>query len=363
MQSVDLSQYAPEFTITLNGLTDNAALRYSTTSLQIKEEMGSVADFTIVLADQFDVAKQQFIWLDNPLIHEDQDISISIGYAGKLVDLMEGKISTVSSSGFSGEISTLTIQGYHKGYSTVTEETSGDLPIKLDKNDTYSKIAEKLADVDHLVKVVDTTKLYSPITAKKTVVYQDFLKDAARRVGYEFFITRNTFFFINPRIEHKNFQTMTFEWGVNLLNFKPVINMAKVVTGVDVKGHASNSKTNITGTANAGNEDVLETGKKTASQIAVATGKKTRLDIKDRVLASKEEADDMAKAELNIASDDLITGSGSIVGTPQLMPGQILVLNGIGTKLSGKYVVSAVTNTIDGNGYTTSFNVRRNVMG
>lgn len=371
MQSVDLSQYAPEFEIAINGLA-NGPLRDSVTSVEIKEEMGSVSAFTIVLADQFDLGKQEFVWLDNPLIAQGQNVSIKIGYASNMLDLIDGKIETVSTSGFSGEISRLTIQGYHRGYKTVSVETSGDCPVKLDKNDTYSKIAAKVADVDHLDHTwsIDETKLYAPITAKKTVVYQDFLRDAARRVGFEFFIARNKFFFINPRQERTQFKMMTFEWGVNLIHFNPVINTTGLVAQVEVRGHAPYSKKNITGIANAGDEDVLEKDKRTGSQIALDISNKTndicnkpKLDVKDRILSSQEEADDMAKAELNIASDTLITGTGSVVGTPELAPGQIIELKNIGRKLSGMYVVSGVTNTIDGSGFTTSFNVRRNVMG
>ena len=68
----------------------------------------------------------------------------------------------------------------------------------------------------------------------------------------------------------------------------------------------------------------------------------------------------MAKAHLNIASDKVITASCSIVGNPDLIPGHYVKIEGIGRNLSGKYFVTEVTNTIDGNGYSTKFNVSRN---
>ena len=156
---------------------------------------------------------------------------------------------------------------------------------------------------------------------------------------------------------------MTFEWGKNLIQFNPTINAANLVTRVEVRGHPSNSKNCVMGIAESGSEDVVEQGKMTASQLAVEIYGEKKLDIKDRVVASKKEADDMAKAELNSVGDNLITGSGSIIGTPNLIPGIHLVLDRIGQRFSGKYFVTKVTNTIDGNGYTTTFNVRRNVIG
>jgi uncharacterized protein len=348
MQSaaVDLSKYAPEFEIFINVVAPAVlqTIRHATISVQINEEIGKVAEFSFLLADQFDVKKQEFVWLDNPLLSPGQNMKINIGYAKKLEalkkleEMIEGEVKTISTSGFSLDIPKLTIQGYHKGHCLLTEESSGDKPIKLDKNDTYSKIADKLADAAHLGKDIDQTKSYSPIITKKTIVYNDFLNDAAKRVAYEFFIARKTLFFIDPRQDKG------------------------LVTRVEVRGHPSNSKGNIIGTAEAGSEDVLEKGKKTASQLAVKICKEKKLDIKDRIISSKQEADDIAKAELNKVSDNLITGSGSTVGTPELAPGQILELKGVGTRFSGRYFVTKVTNSIDGNGYKTSFNVRKNVM-
>ena len=118
------------------------------------------------------------------------------------------------------------------------------------------------------------------------------------------------------------------------------------------------------GKASTGEETVLEKGKTTGSQLVrrIHNGKDKPLEIKNRTLASREEADDMAKAELNQASDTLVTSSGTIIGTPTLIPGQILEVKGVGVKFSGKYIVTDVTNRINGNGYTTTFNARKNVI-
>jgi phage protein D len=362
MQSVNLSKYAPEFEIMINDEV-NSIVRHSTVSVQVNEEIGKTTDFTLILADYFDSSKQAFVWLDSPLFSPGQKITIKMGYANNLEKIVEGKIKTVSTSGFSGEIPKLTIQGFHIGHNNFTEESSGDEPIKLEQKDTYSKIAEKLADKSGLKKVIDPTEAYSPVIAKKPIVYSEFLKDAAKRVGFEFFIARDTLYFFNPRKERGDGPNLKFEWGNNLIQFNPIINTANLVTKVEVRGHQSHSKTGIIGVAGPGSEDIVEEGKMTASQLAAEIYGEKKLDIKDRVVASKKEADDMAKAELNAVGDNLITASGSIIGTSNLVPGLYLILDRIGQRFSGKYFVTKVTQTIDGNGYMTTFNVRRNVIG
>ena len=68
----------------------------------------------------------------------------------------------------------------------------------------------------------------------------------------------------------------------------------------------------------------------------------------------------MPRPTLNITSDKLITASCSIVGNPDLTPGQYIKIEGIGKQLSGKYYVTDVTHTIDGSGFSTKFNVSKN---
>jgi phage protein D len=114
--------------------------------------------------------------------------------------------------------------------------------------------------------------------------------------------------------------------------------------------------------ARSGSEDTLEEGKTTASELAVNSGIGKKETIEDSVIDTEQEAADLAKARLNIISDNLVTGSASIVGTPELSPGTIISIDGVGKRFSGKYYVASVTHTIDANGYTTAFNVRKNVI-
>ena len=364
MQSVDLSKYAPEFKLYINNNEElGNILTKSTISVSVKEEVNQVATFTIVVADHFDVIKQEFTWLDSDVLKPGNIIRIEFGYnKNKLTEIIEGQIATISTSGFSGDIPKLTMNGFQKGHKELTEESSRDTPIKIEKDDTYSRIAEKLADSIGLKQEIDDTTLYSPISMKKPTVYNQFLKDKAKRVGYEFFVTRNTLYFINPRNLKRIVKNMVFEWGTNIIRFVPSINTSELVTQIQVRGHTSDSKRHIVVDIEDGREDVVETGKRTASQIAKEIHKEKKKDIKDQILNSEQEGRDMGLAELNSIGDRLITGEISIVGNPNLMPGQIIEIKRVGRTFSGKYFVTQATHTIDGNGYTTTFNVRRNVM-
>ena len=50
---------------------------------------------------------------------------------------------------------------------------------------------------------------------------------------------------------------------------------------------------------------------------------------------------------------------GTVVGLPRLRAGSRVLLDGIGTRLSGEYFVVETTHTFNGNGYQTKFTARR----
>jgi uncharacterized protein len=330
----------------------------------------------LIVGDVFDAQAQKFVWLEkflskeSPLFDHQKLINIHMGYQGNLKNIIYAKLDTISTSGFSSNITTLTLTGFDPSHKYLIDKSTGSSKdsIKIQKDDTYSKIAGKLADQAKLKKEIDETKKYRPITTKKNVTYMDYLRDAAKLIGFEFFITRNTLYFIDPRKDRNigdsdKQQKLTFKWHVNLQEFKPTINVASLVPKVQVRANLPNSNKAVIEEASAGQEDMVEgaggSGVLTGSQIAERIGNK-KLIITDRNVNIKEEGKDVAKAALNIISDKLITASCSIVGNTDLTPGQYVKIEGIGRHLSGKYYVNDVTHTIDGSGYSTKFNVSRN---
>ncbi len=378
MESVDLSSYVPEFEIAIDNYGSSKLkedLRNSTFSVTINEQIGgNPAQFSITLADYSDRSRQNFFWLekffsdDSPIFDIDKKINIKMGYVGNLKKIITGNINSISTSGFSNDMSTLTLTGYDSSHKYLTdrsignEEGSSKQNITIERNDTYSSIAGKIADISGLKKEIDPTKLYNPVILRKSVTYIDFLSYLATRVGYEFFISRGTLFFVDPRKErYKDGNTLILKRTENLMEFSPSIDTANIIPSVEIRGNLPDSRKVIIKETSPGDEDVVEEGRTTASQIATKL-KNKKLEIVDKIFYTEEEALDIAKAQLNIISDNLVTGSGVITGNPNITIGQHIVIEDVGKLLSGKYYVTSVTNIIDNSGYITRFNARKNVI-
>ena len=358
MGEVDLSKYVPDFEIRLDVNEQKLfEIKNSTVNVQINEKFSSSSQFTLVIADELDLKSQTLKWLDSGIfLPEREVIKIKMGYVGNLAEMMIGKIKNFSTSGFSSDIPQITLSGYDNSYFVLTEKSD-----ELSKKTTLDEIVKKIADDADLKSEVDKTTKYRDIITKETgISYYDFLKNEAKRIGYEFFVSRNKLYFINPR---KNVDpSHTFTWKKDLIQFQPVINTSELVTKVIVRGTPPDSKKKIVQSAKVGEEDAIDDGMKPSELAQKIKNKDAVKKIDNRTVNSKEEAKDLARAELNRIGDNLITGSCSAVGNVDLQPGQIVELKNVGKLFSGKYLVTEVNHAIGSSGYLTGFNVRRNVI-
>jgi len=358
---MDMSYYVPEFKISINGVKDDI-IRNHVLSVQIEEELQTPTKFSLVMMDEFDVAKNQFKWLDHKSLQPGNKIKITLGYVDHQVPLLpEGEIKTITTSGFSqSDAPKITIIGYDLTHSWLTK--SPEVPddttsIDINGSDVVNKIA---SESSMSVNIDSTTEYPTRVTKQSNSTYGAILKDRAKSIGYEFFVSRGTFYYINPR--SRSTPKKTYEWGKHLIDFAPSLNTADLVTGVKVTSMPNDSKNKVEGEAQTGTEDTLESGQKPSQVASKIHGPRVK-EINDGNFASPEEATTKAKAELNIIGDVLVTGNGSVVGAPDLEIGQVIELNKLGPKFSGKYFVTKLTNGISGSGYITKFGVRKNVIG
>jgi phage protein D len=102
-------------------------------------------------------------------------------------------------------------------------------------------------------------------------------------------------------------------------------------------------------------------GSHTGGQIAARAfgGKREEVRV-DVPIASQEEADQRARAIYNERALQLVTGSGSTIGLPDLRAGHVIELDGLGPRFSGLYYVTQATHSIGNGGYLTTFSVKRN---
>jgi phage protein D len=56
---------------------------------------------------------------------------------------------------------------------------------------------------------------------------------------------------------------------------------------------------------------------------------------------------------------NMLQATGSTVGLPDLHAGSVVVIDGLGSRFSGRYFVVSTTHTVGDGGYTTQFECKR----
>ena len=354
--SVNYTKYAPEFEVLLNGRAD-AMFRQNIISISVAENLKEAAEFSFTVNDQFDVDKQQFVWFDSKSLQPGNKLSIKMGYAESLVEILrEGIIENITTTGFTQAGSPqMTISGYDSSKKWLNQQPSlGD--NTTNQEITGSKLIAIIEAKFGLKKIVEDTKeIPTRITQNPTQTYGNILADQAKNIGWTFFVSRGTIYYINPRANRK--AALSFKWGKDLISLTPTINASQVSSGVRVRSPSRTSREAIVAEATQSSEEQWENGT-SASDIASRMGQETREEIFP--CSTQEEAEIRARAALNNQGDNLLNCGGTIVGNPDLEIGQMIQLDGLGNRFSGKYFVTHVRNQISQNGYLTTFSVRKN---
>lgn len=355
-------QYAPDFSIKLGGTELRHGASLDVLSVSVIETSDRADTFSISLRDR-NPERGRFAggaslkWLDDSLLDEGTEVEIELGYVGDMRLMMVGRINGMTPSFPESGLPTLAVRGF-----SLQHDLQRLRCRKPFKASTDSGIAKEIAQAMGLSAKVDETKAENPLVSANGASYAAILKQRAERLGYEVAVKQRTLYFQKPRYLAEPSPKLTLEWGRDLRSFSPRLTTHGLVTEVLVRGPQTSrggDKTPIVGSAKAGEEQV-KLGSTAASEIAKAKFGETQEVYDDHNVASQEEANAMALAQLQAKSMGFITGRGSCVGDPRLEARTIIELKGLGQRFSGRYYVTSVTHTIDGSGYRSDFDVRRN---
>ncbi len=191
-----------------------------------------------------------------------------------------------------------------------------------------------------------------------------FLMERARHNGYDIFIEEaaengratSKLHFHPPDRGAPAVYELTY--GQTLISFKPALKTKAQVAKVTVRGWNPARKREIVGEATWDDLDIrgLPSAEDMAAVDAALAGSEEV--VADAPVESEAEARRQAQAHLAHLAKDLVSGSGSTVGLPELRAGRPVYIRGLGSRFSGRYLVTSSAHTIDDCGYLTQFEAR-----
>jgi phage protein D len=354
-------QYAPTFTIKLGSKEYLHSKNVDVLSVSVIETADRGDSFSISMRDRhkewghFPTGKS-FTWMDDDDFTAGTQVEIEIGYVDDTRLMMLGDITAVGVDFPATGMPTLDIRGQGRHHRLHRQRRRKPFTASTD-----SGIAEEMAREVGLTPKVDPTSAERPYHSDADKTYLSILRARAERINYEVVVKGDTLYFQKPGYRSNPGPALTLEWGRNLKSFRPQLNIHNQVTEVKARGAQTSQgggKEALVGTAAAGGERVL-LGSQSASEAVQEQFEPNSILYQDHNLASQEEANEVALAQLERNSMNYITGNGACMGDIRLEPRKVIDIKGIGS-YSGHYYVISVTHTVDSGGYRCEFEVRRN---
>jgi phage protein D len=294
---------------------------------------------------------------DKPLIDVGDTILVKLGYQDRLVTVIQGKVQTLAARFPDSGSPTLVVSGLDR-----LHDLSLHKPEKNEQRNFRGKtdweIAEVIANRNHLQSEVTKQGPKNGDLWQRDLDDAAFLMERAKKLDFDLFVQPDdsgvdTLYFVKPSRD----KGYSFEWGQNLTSFTPTVNAARQMQSVTVRGWNPQSKSVIEYKAEA--KDLPEFSGKGSGKSGADIPGRSGDQVVDFPVASKEEAQRLAKSLLADKAYWFVTGEGKVIGVPDLRPAQLIELTGLGPRFSGNYEVRTVSHTFGSNGYTTSFSVRR----
>jgi hypothetical protein len=376
--------YAPEVRIAIGGAPVPAELRGAMTSLTVHTGLEGADRCEIGLANE------GLRFLDSPLFALDTEVDVSIGYAPDQPTRIFNGVVVGTNATFPGDsMPTLTVVAHDRRVRLQESSATRWFAIPIPKFAVLpvpDVAVAPLVTLEHgLIPILD------PIGAALSVLIQgaavagaigdpdgmqkiirrqhdqtnlDFLALIAKENGWEMLIDHAAtpagyqLRFMSP-LSHLD-ADVTLRYGASLIDFSPKITQVGQIAGISVKVWRPEIKLELTVT-------VSWDWDRQSLQISIspgfgfpsgASGANFMLVNEPVTLAS---APKMIVSKLLPKLNRRLTATGSCVGNPAIQAGKVLQVEGVGTTYGGRYRIAGATHTLDGGGYRTTFELRKEI--
>ena len=281
------------------------------------------------------------------------NLQVKMGYADKKGTVFEGVVT-----GYTIE--------YAEGgspYAIVTAMDKSFLMMKSAHSKVWTKakvsdVVREIAGNYSLTATVDDTVIQKKVIEQIGVSDYHFIQSLANDHDYHFYIQGSKLYF--QKMNTSSDPSLMLHYGQSLRRFSLQADISGQIGTVKVMGYDTDKKEAIVGQATSVEAIGSGGGKTGPSHAAALTANKT--EIVYTQADSLEEAKSLASALLSRSARDLVRGSGSCTGVPEIKAGDMIKITGIGaSSFDQQLLLVRVTHRLDAEeGYITSFEAEGN---
>jgi phage protein D len=341
----------PAFALRVGGLPLPPDAAADVISVSAHQDVDLPAMFTVRLLN-WDPNLRRMRWSDSAPFEPGAPVEIDLGYVSSLQTVLTGEITGLELEIDGARPPVLLVRGYDRRHRLMRGQLTRSYVGVTD-----SDIAHRIGTERGLAVQATPTLQQLPHVLQHNQTDLEFLTDRARRIGYEVGLDDRTLLF-RPR-RRPRVATVLLRRDQELISFSPRLTTMGQTSGAVVQGwdpaQPAQQLRAVAGTDDPGADGApLTRSLPTAG--ALSAGNRTLI----RPLADRAEAKALADGLAGTTEPWRIVGTGSCLGRADLRAGELVRIDGMGSRFSGEYAVTAASHTFDPTtGYRTSFDVRR----
>jgi phage protein D len=357
--------YAPNYKVVVEGQELDPEVKGDILDIKVVMDMDQMTSFEFTVSN-WDDKTLSFKYSDTTLFNVGNRLQVQMGYTDRMLSMVVGQITNLSPKFPENGMPIMQITGLD-GMLKLRDRKP--LPSDTKKFESMAdwQIAEIIAQRNGLEPYVTKEGETHDLVIQKNQDDATFLKERAARSDRDVFVLtdpdtgKDTLYFVRPLDGRTADRTriFVFEWGKSLISFNPTLKLDRQVGKVTVRAWDPVSKQAIVFTAGPETLPGSSGGGASGPEVAADALKGKEEVVVDAPVSSEQEAKDLAISLLTERAYEFITGTGQVIGLPDLRPGDNVELAGLGKRFSGNYYVKKVEHTLDAKGYVTSFEVRR----
>jgi uncharacterized protein len=343
----------PDFDVLIEGVPVPPSVRQAIMAVSVSQRANQPASFQLQINDP----RFELVDAAQGLLAEGMRVELAMGYAGNLLPMIEGEITSLGVELEESGGLTLSIEGFDALHAA--SRNSGYRQFREEQSD--SAIVREIATDFVPLAVVEETGSRGNGRIQQGVSDLAYLQELAELHHFQLWVDGRTMFFMRERPA----PPAVFARGGNLISFSAHFSTAGQVAEIEVRSWDSAKKEAIVASAAA--TDALDYQKALSptglaqiisGAIGLGSGRRKQIIHAQGEVNSIAEARDRANAEMAKLRRQLLTAGGSVVGDPKLRVGSIVALMDMGRFSLRPYVVESLTHQINASGYRTQFEMR-----
>lgn len=378
--------WVPRFEVSIDGVSlDNRVLR-DVTEVTYKDNIEQIDGFEMVVGN-WDPTRNRFKYMgsegdshsrEDAAVREletlfepcQKTVTLKLGYADELVEMMKGNFTTMEPTFSSGGPNTLAVRALNalhrlrrkkydgQWHDTTDSEIARDFDGRIDP--AWRSAGQDARRIPMPVEAAPRNEPRITFVGQKNEYDIDFLWRRAHIRGYVLEIrTRASgedFLYFGPS-DVRGPVAYSLGWGRGLVDLKITLTTATQVKKVTVRGWDRQRQRAIEESADWNDPELRQLNPSLAEIVMQCDPREERVVTRPVFTSAQAKAE--ARAILKGQARELVKVSGTTIGLPKLRAGSKVLLTNIGSRVSGEYFVTETTHTFNQSGYITKFVARR----